>query len=98
MSSMADRVWRATVAAEAAPSVSAGRISCAGVPAPVLGNHRSETEKSNISIKPSQKIGTDTPSADASANAPSEDEHWGIARGTASEMPKAPARHSRRVA
>jgi hypothetical protein len=66
------RVWRISTAASAAPRTTAGirrrwvlpQRSSNGETNPEAGSHWSRTERSRISMIPSQKFGIDTPQRD----------------------------------
>ena len=60
---MPERVSRVMRAVVNRPSVTAGRIRCSSVPRPEEGSRSNCTEKSRISMMPSQKVGSDWPNS-----------------------------------
>src|SRR3989454_9248566 len=62
-SSMLERVSLSIDAAKYQPSANAGMMTWRQSPAPEVGSHRSQTENTRISTRPSQNPGIDRPSS-----------------------------------
>ena len=73
---MLERIIRMTVAAEWVPIVKDGRIQCFHVVKPEDGSRANCTENKMINIRPSQKVGTDTPNMATSLVTWSRMEYW----------------------